>query len=82
MAEPGPAGAEIFRRCREALGLSQAEIAAALNVSGGRTVRKWETGERAIPGPAWVALRYMLREHRQRELADAVEEVLRWRKAA
>ena len=82
MTDPGPAGAEIFRRCRDALRLSQAEIAAALHVSGGRTVRRWELGERPIPGPVWVALRYMMREHRERELAGAVEEVLRWRAAA
>lgn len=60
-SDPGPAGAEIFRRCRAALGLTEAAMAAALYVSGGRTVRKWEAGDRAVPGPVWVALRFMLR---------------------
>jgi DNA-binding transcriptional regulator YiaG len=82
MADPGPAGAEIFRRCRNALALSESAMAAALHVSGGRTVRKWEAGDRAVPGPAWVALRFMLRAARRRDLAAAVDEVLRWRDAA
>lgn len=53
---------ELFRACRQALGLSQAEIADALLVAAGRTVRRWEAGAIPIPGPPWVALRYMLGE--------------------
>ena len=34
---------------RKALGLTQESLALAIGVSGGRTVRKWEAGDRAIP---------------------------------
>lgn len=78
MAEP----AVLLRRCREALRLSQAGLAAALHVSGARTVQKWEAGERAVPGPVWVALRYMMTGARQDALADAIDALLRRREAA
>jgi len=39
---------------REALSLSQAEFARAVGVESDRTVRKWEHGERDIPGPVAV----------------------------
>ena len=47
-----------FIAARRALGLSQSGIAAALEVTP-RAVKFWEAGERAIPGPAAVALRLM-----------------------
>ena len=40
-----------LRTFRKSLGLSQAEFARAVGVSSDRTVRKWEDGERDIPGP-------------------------------
>lgn len=40
-----------FRAVREKLELSAEAFAAALHVSSGRTVRRWEAGDRAIPGP-------------------------------
>lgn len=41
-----------FKRIRKALGLSQSGLALLFGVSDGRTVRRWEHGERHIPGPA------------------------------
>jgi DNA-binding transcriptional regulator YiaG len=49
---------EQFREAIAALGMNQREAAMALEVDE-RTVRKWALGERAIPGPARVALRFM-----------------------
>ncbi len=49
---------EQFRDAIAALGMSQRAAATALEVDE-RTVRKWALGERAIPGPAKVALRCM-----------------------
>ena len=37
-----------FREMRESLGLSQEQLAKLLGVSSGRTVRRWELGEREI----------------------------------
>jgi DNA-binding transcriptional regulator YiaG len=48
-----------FRAARAALGLTQSELAAALE-SKPRSVQHWEAGDRAIPGPVRVALRLML----------------------
>ena len=79
---------ELFRACREGLALSAAEMAAALHVGSGRTVRKWEAGEREVPGPVWVALRYMLRETpcgssgAAYDLAARISEMLAERHAA
>ena len=50
-----------LRAARASLGMTQSELAAALEVDL-RTVQKWEGAERAIPGPARVALRFMLLE--------------------
>lgn len=41
---------------RKSLGLSQAEFARAVGVASDRTVRKWEDGEREIPGPVLTIL--------------------------
>ena len=49
-----------FKAARQALGLSQDAMARALLVKSGRTIRRWESGERDIPGPALVAVGYML----------------------
>ncbi|HQT65811.1 MAG TPA: helix-turn-helix transcriptional regulator [Acidocella sp.] len=40
--------------------MTQAELAAALE-SDARTIRRWENGEREIPGPVRVAVRLMER---------------------
>lgn len=50
---------------REALGLKASELGRALELTGrdpGRTVLLWEAGKTPIPGPARVAVRYMLAE--------------------
>lgn len=42
-----------LKKARLRLGLSQSQLAEELGVEGehgGRTVRRWESGERAIPG--------------------------------
>ena len=53
-----------LKSARKALGLSARGLAEALNLGthGGRTVRRWESGETPISGPAQVAIKYMLKE--------------------
>jgi len=48
-----------FRAARAALGLSQRELAERLEVTI-RALQMWEAGERAVPGPARVALRFFM----------------------
>jgi len=62
----------LFRRCRQALGLSTAGMARALLVSDGRTIRRWEAGDRAVPGPAWVAMGFLLRQAGEDALSEEV----------
>lgn len=64
---PGPADQsdmtpDQLKSARQSLRLSQAGLAAELRLGGdgARTVRRWERGEREIPGPVAVALEYML----------------------
>lgn len=47
---------------RHRLGLSAAELAKILRMgaAGGRTVRRWESGETPITGPASVAIEALL----------------------
>ena len=52
--------ADEFREAIAALGMTQRDAAKALEVDE-RTVRKWALGERAVPGPARVALRCIAR---------------------
>ena len=42
------------------LGLSAAATARLFEVSGGRTVRRWWSGERDIPGPVVVLTRALI----------------------
>lgn len=51
-----------LREARRKLGLSAAALARALELGkgGDRTVRRWEAGEREIPGPVRVVLRMLL----------------------
>jgi DNA-binding transcriptional regulator YiaG len=53
---------------RHALGLSAERFAQMVRVQSGRTVRKWEAGDRDIPGPVIVIL----------EMADAVPAAREW----
>lgn len=58
-------GPEEVRASREALGLTQQELADALGLGGGvhakDSVRNWERDKRPISGPARVAIRLMLK---------------------
>ena len=45
-----------FRTIRHAFGYSAEGLARALRIQSGRTVRKWEAGDRDIPGPAQVVM--------------------------
>lgn len=57
-----------LKSARHALGLSAEGFARAVRVQSGRTVRKWEAGQRDIPGPITVIL----------DMADAVPEAREW----
>ena len=55
-----------LKQAREAMGLSHAELARALRLSGGdkqgeKRVREMEAGKRDISGPVTVAMEAMLR---------------------
>jgi len=52
-----------FKKARVKLGLSAAGLATALEMQGrwaDRTIRRWETGQSAVPGPVAVAIRGLL----------------------
>lgn len=51
-----------IRSARQSLGLSTNGLAEALRLGkgGGRTVRRWESGETPISGPAQVAIELLL----------------------
>jgi DNA-binding transcriptional regulator YiaG len=72
--------AALFHRCRKALGLSQPAIARALLIAQDRTIRRWEQGEQAISGPAWVVLEAMLRGNGNAVLADRIATVIEHRR--
>lgn len=62
-----------FREARLALGLSQRLMGLALGIaesSADRTVRRWEGGQRDVPGPVAQLTRLLVR-HR-----ELLEEVL------
>jgi len=48
-----------LREARHALGLSAQKFAEAVGVESGRTVRRWEAGDRAVPGTVVVLLRIL-----------------------
>ncbi len=52
---------EQFKDARQALGLSQKGMADLLGVSGDRTIRKWEEGERDISAPVAILVRIILK---------------------
>lgn len=60
---PGAWDGETVRAAREALGLTQQELADALELEGSfgkDSVRNWERGKRPISGPSRVAIRLMV----------------------
>lgn len=50
---------EGFRAARDALGLTMPEMADWLRLASEASVRKWEAGAHAVPGPVALALRFM-----------------------
>jgi DNA-binding transcriptional regulator YiaG len=50
------------RYARKKLGLSQSELARTLRMGdeGARSIRRWETGEKGVSGPASVAIEALL----------------------
>ena len=58
--------AEQFRQAREVLGMTQTELAYRVGVKPGkymdRTVRRWEKGERKVPGSVALLIEQMLRD--------------------
>ena len=59
-----------LKEARRKLGFSCSQMARALSDPDGdappvdpRTIRRWEAGDRTIPGPAVVAIGFMLRDH-------------------
>lgn len=62
-----------LKAARAALGMNAAALGRALELEGkdpGRSVRLWESGK-PIPGPARVAVRYMLAEKAQQTAQEA-----------
>ncbi len=52
-----------FRNARHRLGITQKEMAERLQLAGrDRTIRMWESGQRAIPGPVVVAIKLFLKD--------------------
>lgn len=49
-----------LKSARHALSLSAEGFARLVQVESGRTVRRWEAGEREIPGPVQVIVRALL----------------------
>lgn len=47
---------ETFRRIRTEAGLSLNQLAAVLRISDGRSVRRWEDGERKVSGPVSILM--------------------------
>ena len=71
--------AEEFKKARQALGLKQTELAAAMETPY-RTLQDWEAGKNRIPGVAAVALRLLQERDRwatERALAAALEQFKR-----
>lgn len=66
-----------FKDGRHTLGLSTAQLATVFKVSGGRTVRRWESGDTSIPGPAQVLMDLLLLTTPPRTPADPLPAYLR-----
>ena len=58
-----------LKTARHALGLSAEGFARLVQVESGRTVRRWEAGDRDIPGPVIVIVEALMAS---REIASAV----------
>lgn len=49
-----------LRAARKRLGLTQAQLACRLELESDRAIRRYENGDRPIPGPVKVAVELML----------------------
>ena len=58
---------EELKSARHALGLSAEGFASWVNVQSGRTVRKWEAGDRDIPGPVAVLVKAAMKSQAVRD---------------
>lgn len=68
---------EALREARATLGLSADALARVVRVEDGRTVRRWEAGEREIPGPVIVILETAMGYLDDIKLIDTQLEMLR-----
>jgi len=59
-----------FKAARDSLGLSQKDLAEIFGISTDRTVRRWEEGERDIPGSVLVLMELCLNVPEVREYFD------------
>ena len=57
-----------LKAARHSLGLSAEGFARLVRVDSGRTVRRWEAGERDIPGPVTVIVELLQRSPEARSL--------------
>lgn len=57
-----------LKAARQRLGLSASRFAMVVNVESERTVRRWEAGERDIPGPVIVLTHLLLESPEARRL--------------
>lgn len=58
-----------LKEARRKLGLSTNKLGEAMGVDA-RTIRRWEAGDRSIPGPVQVAVAYMLKFGLLKETTD------------
>ncbi len=59
---------------RHALGLSAEGFARIVRVSSGRTVRRWERGDRDIPGPVIILVKLFIADKAIFEMAQDIAE--------
>jgi hypothetical protein len=80
MASPFPVlvrSPEALRTARQALNLSADGLAQMLRIEDGRTVRRWESGESSIPGPAIVVLETAMSYLNERAMIARQLEMMR-----
>ena len=53
-----------FKQARLELGMTQEQMATAVGVTTGRTVRRWESGERGVNLSASMLVEILLRDKR------------------
>lgn len=66
-----------LKTARRALGFSADALARMLRVEDGRTVRRWEAGEREVPGPVIVLMETAMSYLAKKELIEQQLEMLK-----